>query len=98
MAFFAEKPIRKLLGDPLTVEKLIRLDSDNLTQPATQAAAKAGPQTRTPPISLTDPELDGGSALLGAPGTKPITSGTVFSTLREQPPAGRVDDYRLPAL
>lgn len=98
MAFFAEKPIRKLLGDPLTVEKLIRLDSDNLTQPATQAAAKAGPPTRTPPISLTDPELDGGSALLGAPGTKPITSGTVFSTLREQPPAGRVDDYRLPAL
>ena len=99
LAFYAEKPIRKFLGDPLTVEKLIRLDSADLAHPAAAAeAVKAGPPTRTPPISLTDPELDGGTALLGAPGTKPITSGTVFSTLREQPPAGRVDDYRLPAL
>ena len=93
MAFYAEKPLRKILGDPLTVEKLIRLDSDGLLD---KPAEKSGPLVRTPPISLTDPELDGGGALLGA--EKALTAKAAVPILSDKVPAGRVDDFTYPAL
>lgn len=92
LAFFAEKPIRKILGDPLTVEQLIRLDDKNqLASP--QADTPKGPPVRTPPISLTDPELDGGSDLLGAPGATAATGQLPLAIGDTPPPAGRVDDF-----
>lgn len=96
LAFYVEKPIRKILGEPLTVEQLIRLDDQSLL--ATKASEKpSGPPVRTPPISLSDPELDGASELLGATGTTaslttPITIG------KEPAPPGRVDDFSRPSL
>jgi hypothetical protein len=95
MAFYAEKPLRKILGDPLTVEKLIRLDSEGLlAQPADK---EAGPLVRTPPISLTDPELDGGGALLGE--NRTVTAKSAVPALPVKAPAGRVDDFSIvPAL
>ena len=97
MAFYAEKPIRKILGnDALTVEKLIRLDAEELT--AGQEQKPAGPITRTPPISLTDPELDGGKELLGGQNAPKITANVLFNAAATKPPAGRVDDFARPGL
>lgn len=96
LAFYAEKPIRKILGDPLTVEQLIRLDDQSLL--ATRTPEKpAGPPVRTPPISLTDPELDGASELLGASGPTASLAGSLVVG-KDPAPAGRVDDFVRPSL
>lgn len=98
VAFYAEKPVRKLLGEPQEAEKLVRLNSDSLLpQTGPDKPVAAGPITRTPPISLTDPELDGGTALLGGPQAKIITTGSVLPG-KSPAPKGRVDNYSLPAL
>lgn len=64
IAFYAEKPLRKLLGDAvapdigeLGPENLPQLRLDPLNSPLID---------RTDPIALNDPELDGGEELLGA--------------------------------
>lgn len=93
MAFYAEKPLRKILGEPLTVEKLIRLESEHLLEPSAEGS---GPLVRTPPISLTDPELDGGGALLGAEKTE--TAKSTYPVMPQQAPSGRVDDFTYPPL
>ncbi|MBB4063100.1 SGNH/GDSL hydrolase family protein [Gellertiella hungarica] len=97
LAFYAEKPIRKFLGDPLTVEQLIRLDSESLIAEK-KDSAPSGPPVRTPPISLGDPELDGGQELLGAPGAAVATANSLFNARTTRPPAGRVDDFARPSL
>ncbi len=96
LAFYAEKPIRKYLGEPLTVEQLIRLDDQSLLASG-QQQKPAGPPVRTPPISLTDPELDGGNELLGAPGTPPAVASALMLG-KDPAPAGRVDDFSRPSL
>ena len=96
LAFYAEKPIRKLLGDPLTVEQLIRLDDQTL-QAGKEAEKPSGPPVRTPPISLTDPELDGGSELLGAAGAT-ASLAAPLAIGKDPAPAGRVDDFSHPSL
>lgn len=93
MAFYAEKSLRKIIGEPLTVEKLIRLESERLLEPSAEGS---GPLVRTPPISLTDPELDGGGALLGA--EKTVTAKSAYPAISEKAPPGRVDDFTYPAL
>lgn len=64
IAFYAEKPLRKLLGDAvapdvgeLGPENLPQLRLDPLSSPAIE---------RTAPIAFDDPALDGGEELLGA--------------------------------
>lgn len=63
VAFYVEKPLRKILGEP-----------DDSAKPAVAApvlpeAPKAPVAVdRTEPISLEDPGLDGGSDLMGGPG------------------------------
>ncbi len=100
MAFYAEKPVRKILGDPLTVEKIVRLDQQGLLGPTVPEVTPktAGVAVRIAPISLTDPELDGGATLLGDPGEKTTISGTLLPGRSGPAPVGRVDDDRLPAL
>ncbi|MGL3607074.1 SGNH/GDSL hydrolase family protein [Rhizobium sp. G187] len=102
LAFYAEKPLRRLLGD-MTSPDLVRLDASNLPNLTTLAPTETRQAMTTPPIDLFDPELDGATELLGA-STKPVRS--AFSTPREQlvetgklpdPPPGRVDYVRLPA-
>jgi len=102
MAFYAEKPIRRLLGDQASPD-IVRLDTSTSVDPnAAPPAEPVTPEARTMPISLSDPELDGGSALLGNAPTPPSTTPTPRDLLVEKgevapPPAGRVDDFRLPA-
>ena len=89
IAFYVEKPLAKLLG--AAVEPGIeRLDPDSLTAPGL-APQEPADRSRTHPVSLAGPELDGGAALLGAlpPGE---------SAERPQPEApkpGRADDFLL---
>ena len=94
-AFYVEKPLRQLLGETLA--------------PATTALTpqSVGPLlrepviiTRTDPIGLNDPELDGGSELLGA-SPNPINAGvnkslgnaSIPDGIAPEPRLGRVDDF-----
>lgn len=90
LAFYADKPLRKLLG---LAAPGVGLPSGDLPE-----AGPIGPTEmpdRTPPMSLNDPELDGGTELLGAqpapvgtstkPSAKPVTL--------PQPTPGRADDF-----
>lgn len=102
MAFYAEKPIRRLLGDQASPD-IVRLDTGSATDPAALPHPEtAEPDNRTMPISLSDPDLDGGSVLLGNTPTPPSTTPSPRDLLVEKgetapAPTGRVDDYRLPA-
>ncbi|KAA1182252.1 DUF459 domain-containing protein [Rhizobium tropici] len=102
VAFYVEKPARRILGDQASPD-ITRLDTGN-SLPALQAnlpATEMEKITRTQPISLSDPDLDGGSQLLGAAPAPAVTTPSPRDLLVEKgrmdpPPAGRVDDYRLP--
>jgi hypothetical protein len=99
LAFYVEKPARRLLGTQASPD-LVRLDPGNL--PA--LTLPTNPVEHTQPISLSDPNLDGGAELLGASKTPPVTlTKSPRDLLVEQgemapAPAGRIDDYRMPTL
>ena len=103
LAFYVEKFVRRHLDG--ASPDLTTLDGSNL--PALTSLPALGidaQQVRTQPISLTDPDLDGGDVLLG---DKPAPRLSVTESPREKltkrglmddAPLGRVDDYRMPAL
>lgn len=103
MAFYVEKPIRRLLGDQASPD-IVRLDTGIGSEAGALPAADATqPQNRTMPISLSDPDLDGGTALLGAAASPPAATPSPRDLLVEKgetvpAPTGRVDDYRMPAV
>lgn len=102
IAFYAEKSIRRLLGDAAAAG-ISALDSANFPEifmppaPGENAAAI----TRTMPVAMTDPALDGGSELLGE---MPATAGLVPSPrdqlvldgILPEAPEGRVDNFAWP--
>jgi hypothetical protein len=97
LAFYVEKEIRRLLGDAAADGPGLQGDLKDLvvaTPPVEDAEI-----TKTQPISLADPALDGGTALLGG-----VTTKGNGKSLREKlvekgeiadAPLGRVDDFRL---
>lgn len=95
IAFYVEKPARRLLGMQASPD-LVRLDTSNaphLGQPSSPLGL---------PISLSDPNLDGGKELLGGmqlpvSQTKSPRDMLVEEGKMEPAPAGRIDDYRLPS-
>ncbi|MGV8939746.1 MAG: GDSL-type esterase/lipase family protein [Allorhizobium sp.] len=96
-AFYAEKPVRRHIGDMAT-PGLLRLDASNLPELISLPPSGMSAIVRTQPIDLSDPELDGGKTLLG--GRPPAAS--VIPSPRDrlvkngevsQAPAGRVDDF-----
>jgi hypothetical protein len=99
LAFYVEKPARRILGTQASPD-LVRLDPGNL--PA--LTLPTNPVEHTQPISLSDPNLDGGAELLGAGKTPPVTlTKSPRDLLVEQgemapAPTGRIDDYRMPTL
>lgn len=99
LAFYVEKPARRILGTQASPD-LVRLDPGNL--PA--LTLPTNPVEHTQPISLSDPNLDGGAELLGASRAVPVTlAKSPRDLLVEQgemapAPAGRIDDYRMPTL
>ncbi|AIC28942.1 SGNH family esterase protein [Rhizobium etli bv. mimosae str. IE4771] len=97
LAFYVEKPARRILGTQASPD-LVRLDESALPG----LGLPTNPVEHTVPISLSDPNLDGGTELLGAR-PPPITlTKSPRDLLVEQgemtpAPTGRVDDYRMPA-
>lgn len=98
MAFYVEKDIRRLLGENAGAEGGIPAASG--MKDLLVSAPTSDSILRTPPISLTDPELDGAAGLLNP---QAIGKGNGLS-LRDRliekgdvaaAPAGRVDDFRL---
>ncbi|MGB3391060.1 MAG: DUF459 domain-containing protein [Pseudaminobacter sp.] len=95
LAFYAEKPLNKILGEataPGAAETTPAL-------PVLAPDAPAAPVDRTVPISLSDPELDGGTELLGAPAAAPASSpDKEQATDKTAPDAlpGRADDFSWP--
>ena len=97
LAFYVEKEIRRLLGDAAADGPGLQGDLKDLvvaTPPVEDAEI-----TKTQPISLSDPVLDGGTALLGgAPikGTgKSLRDKLVEKGETADAPLGRVDDFRV---
>ena len=97
VAFYAEKPLEKILGTYRPLSGGAAGAAGSLPQ----VGDKPGPLDidRTAPISLTDPELDGGQELLGAtfkPGPdSPQTASEKLIREGVSPPAvaGRADDF-----
>ncbi|URK87017.1 DUF459 domain-containing protein [Rhizobium sp. RCAM05350] len=99
LAFYVEKDIRKLLGDAAASAQDIP-GADGMKDLVVAAPTANEDIIQTQPISLDDPDLDGGATLLGG--------GTVLTSNGKSPrdrlvekgevaeaPAGRVDDFRL---
>jgi hypothetical protein len=100
VAFYVEKSARRLLGDQASPD-ITRLDTDNTTPTAELPPSETNQALRTQPISLSDPNLDGGGELLGAAVVKQPAGQSPRDLLVEKgemapAPAGRIDDYRLP--
>ena len=100
IAFYAEKPLRKALGSGSNetvglMGPAYTPDAD--LRPGSEAAIRI---LRTVPIALTDPELDGGSALLGGEAFAPA-SNAADNQMREQrdtgTQSGRADDFTIPS-
>lgn len=101
LAFYVEKSARRLLGDMASPD-LIKLGPNSLPDLVNLPPGPAKEITRTPPINLSDPDLDGGRELLGAKSVPVLTAKTARDKLIDDgettsAPAGRVDDYALPA-
>jgi len=102
VAFYVEKSARRLLGDQASPD-ITRLDTGN-PLPAQQAnlpPTEMEKITRIPPMSLSDPDLDGAAQLLGGTPAPASTTPSPRDLLVDKgqmapAPAGRVDDYRLP--
>lgn len=99
VAFFVEKPLAKILGQAVSPDAE-KLDIVNL--PAVEETpVDPALLDRTPPMSLGDPELDGGSVLLGATmNTRPNEPSTAGKKLLEDgllptAAAGRADNFSL---
>jgi hypothetical protein len=94
IAFYVEKPIRKLIGTSLpAISQLSATANDSVAVPTVTDIVSV------PPISLMDPDLDGGGELLDA-ATIPKTNGTsprdklIEKGETVDPPDGRVDDFK----
>ena len=102
IAFYVEKSARRLLGDAASAG-LAAFSAEDFPEifmpppPGENAAAI----TRTMPVAMTDPDLDGGSALLGEmPASASLVRSPrdimVMDGVLPEPPAGRVDNYAWP--
>ncbi|AYD02160.1 GDSL-type esterase/lipase family protein [Neorhizobium sp. NCHU2750] len=97
LAFYVEKLARRHLGDMASPE-IVNLDAASLPAlglPADPAAARLAQ-----PISLSDPDLDGGKDLMSSvPAAGGLTQSPRDKLVRrgelDPAPAGRVDNYRM---
>ncbi|EHK57687.1 DUF459 domain-containing protein [Allomesorhizobium alhagi] len=99
LAFYAEKPLNKILGETTGPEPVAMAPA---TLPAVAPGApNAAPVDRTAPISLADPQLDGATELLGAQAPKKQEARTPGERLAIEGVApeaapGRADDFSRP--
>jgi len=96
VAFYAEKPLAKLLGEA-AMQGVAAAGPDGVPGAATPPV-DVGSIERTAPISLSDPELDGGTELMGAvvaPKENARSPGEKLAVEGMAPKAtpGRADDF-----
>lgn len=101
VAFYAEKPLAKLLGSAATPGVATALPAAPLTD--ADKPVDVDSIARTAPISLRDPELDGGKELMGAvfaakhearsAGERLLVDGIAPASVE-----GRADNFGLPAI
>lgn len=103
MAFYAEKPLRRLLGSSAdTSAGFVGLDASNLPDLFLPGASlEASNPVRTLPVSMTDPDFDGGSQLLGGSVAQVNLTPTprdklVRDGIAPTAPTGRVDNFSWP--
>jgi len=97
LAFYAEKPLNKILGETTGPDPVALAPAT----PAAPGTPNAAPADRTVPISLADPQLDGGTELLGAQAPKKQEARTPGERLAIEGVApeaapGRADDFSRP--
>ncbi|MGV3548588.1 SGNH/GDSL hydrolase family protein [Rhizobium sp.] len=98
IAFYVEKPIRKLIGSELPAISMLNSNA-NANIDASVTVPTATEVLAVPPISLMDPDLDGGAELLDAAAI-PKTNGTsprdklIEKGETADAPDGRVDDFK----
>ena len=97
LAFFAEKPLRKFLGDA-TASDIAVLGPENLPELTLDPISRSTSIERTKPIRLDDPDLDGGLVLLGgptSPSLAPLTPAQLLAIEGTAAPApdGRADNF-----
>lgn len=100
MAFYVEKPARRHLGEMASPE-FMTLDGGNLPELKSLPPSQMQNIVSTQPINMTDPDLDGGTKLLGDEPPPPAAFPSPRENLVQRgqlppPPRGRVDDYALP--
>ncbi len=100
LAFYVEKPIRRLLGDDAS-EHVATLTEDNLPELLVLDPDTGALLVRTVPISMTDPTLDGSDELLGASDppaslTRTPRDELVVDGKVSKAPLGRADDFTWP--
>lgn len=95
LAFYAEKPLRRILGDAAD-DATAELSNGGLTSPNGSGPKPPSEIVRTEPISLDDPAFDGDTALLGGGAPPPVDPRAPRTLLVKEgriikPPAGRAD-------
>ncbi len=100
LAFYVEKPLRRLLGDDAN-EGIASLSSEILLTLPAAGEPKSTIVVRTNPIGLSDPALDGSTELLGASAPAPNGENTprddlVLEGKASTAPPGRADYFVWP--
>ena len=100
LAYFVEKPVTRILG--LSVDDLVAsLGSQQMSAADLPSVNDLASATTTPPVSFSDPSLDGGDNLLGgavAPGVKAQSDASpraklVVAGTPMDPTEGRADHF-----
>lgn len=102
VAFYIEKPARRLLGNAAEAG-VASLDAESLPEIFMPPPPGETPAAimRTRPMAMTDPELDGGGALLGEMPTsaslvRSPRDRLIIDGMMPEPPSGRADDFSWP--
>ncbi len=96
LAFYTEKALKRLLGEAGRLSPA----NPGMNMPSAGSPGAQMPLDRTVPVSLSDPELDGGSDLLGAVASapqKPNSDGKAIPGVAPASVAGRADNFSWPS-
>lgn len=100
LAYFVEKPVTRVLG--LSVDDLVAsLGAQQLSASDLPSVGDLASTTSTPPVSFSDPSLDGGDRLLGGAPARALQAGTdasprarlVVAGAAHDPTEGRADQF-----